>query len=253
MEQRKALLKKARTYPRPLSFCWRSTHFTAYIIGGVTFFFGSLCYFTAGPLAGDYEAGGWLFTIGSVAFLFADIFEWNMNNRVGCWDTADERVEWESKNSGYLTHARSLFCCCPPSQGWQRAENGINFSYSAFGSFLYLVGSILFIPELGQITNGTWVFIWGSAVIFTSQSWKLYRYESLFDDTPAVLIDLFAGLGGLFYLVGSVFFLPQYDVSDAITNEAATWFTSGGSAFTLSGIAMLYRYFIASPPMYETN
>ena len=33
----------------------------------------------------------------------------------------------------------------------QRAEIGLNFGLSVFGSFLYLVGSILFIPSLNSL------------------------------------------------------------------------------------------------------
>ena len=255
---RTPLLQKRKVYPVPLRVWWRISHTIPYLIGGFTFLFGSLCYFTTSTgigLAGDYETGGWLFTIGSIGFLFADIFEWSTNNRVGCWDTSAERVEWEHRNSGYLTDGRtSLFklVCCGPNQ-WMRAENGINFAYSALGSLLYLIGSIMFIPSLDAIVFGTWVFIFGSFIIFSSQSWKLYRYDNFSDDVPAVNVDAWAGAGGLFYLIGSVQFLPAYDLSDADTNAAAAWFTAGGASFTISGLAIVYRYFIAHPPMYETD
>lgn len=248
--ERESLLRQ-KIYPQPLTLSWRIIHAIPYLIGGTTFLFGSLCYFTGGnTLAGDYEAGGWLFTIGSVGFLFADIFEWNKNNRVGCLDSKQERVEWEHLNSGYLSR-KSLLGLCGLT-GLQRAENGINFAYSALGSLLYLIGSIMFIPSLDSLALGTWIFIIGSAIIFTSQMWKLYRYESFADDVPGVNVDLWAGLGGLAYAVGSVQFLPEYDTSDFATNVAATWFTLGGAAFTLSGLFIVYRYFIATPPMYET-
>ena len=250
----KTLLLRKRLYPVPLSLAWRLSHFFPYALGGITFLIGSLCYFTSSSglsVAGNYELGGWLFTIGSAGFLFADVFEWSTNNRVGCFDTADERIEWEHVNSGFTSDGRkSLLRSCGP--GWLRAENGINFAYSALGSALYLIGSAMFIPETNLIVTGTWVFIFGSAIIFTSQSWKLYRYESFVDDVPAVHVDFWAGAGGLLYLIGSVQFLPAYDLTDADTNAAAAWFTAGGTAFTLSGIAILYRYFIASPPMYPT-
>ena len=251
----KTLLIKKKAFPIPLSFLWRLTHTIPYLIGGFTFLFGSLCYFTTSTgvlLAGDYETGGWLFTVGSIGFLFADVFEWSRNNRVGCIDSAEERVEWEHKNSGYMTDGRRSLLKLSCGESWMRAENGVNFAYSALGSLLYLIGSVMFIPELDSIVLGTWVFIFGSAIIFTSQAWKIYRCESFSDDVTAVNVDAFAGLGGLAYLVGSTQFLPAYDLNDADTNAAAAWFTLGGSAFTLSGLAIVYRYFIAHPPMYET-
>ena len=248
----KTLLLRKKVYPVPLSFAWRVTHFIPYLIGGSTFFIGSLCYFTTGTvLAGNYELGGWLFTIGSVGFLFADIFEWNTNNRIGCWDNSDERKEWEQLNAGFASNGKkSALRSLGPA--WVRAENGINFAQSALGSLLYLIGSVLFIPELDAIVLGTYIFIVGSAVIFTSQAWKLYRYESYSDDVPAVNVDAWAGIGGVAYCVGSVKFLPAYDLNDAATNTAAAWFTLGGLSFFLSGLFIYYRYFVASPPMYET-
>lgn len=238
MAERKSLIKR-RTYPVALSFAWRITHFIPYIIGGTTFLVGSLCYFTEGELAGEFQLGGWLFTIGSVGFLFADIFEWYQNNRVGCIDSSEERQDWERVYGESGSKARSLFALLGLPA---RPENAVNFSYSALGSLFYLLGSICFIPQLDAILLGTEIFIVGSVIIFTSQSWKLYRYESFSTDWPATQVDFWAGIGGLAYCIGSIQFLPAYDHTDADTNNAALWFTTGGTAFTLSGIAIFYRY-----------
>jgi hypothetical protein len=53
---------RAGKYPQPLSFVWRANHTIAYLIGGITFFFGSIQYL---PWINNFELGGWLFTIGS--------------------------------------------------------------------------------------------------------------------------------------------------------------------------------------------
>ena len=110
-----------------------------------------------------------LFTIGSAGFLFADLNEWWKNNRAGCafdGEYADEFEASVGKDFG------------PKDTTWGsylRKENGLNFAFSAFGSFLYLLGSIFFIPDTNMLTDGTIVFIWGSSVIFLSQAWKVYR------------------------------------------------------------------------------
>jgi hypothetical protein len=222
-------------YPQPLSLSWRRAHGFAYLIGGVTFLIGSIMYF---PAVSDYVAGGWCFTIGSFTFLFADLFEWWMNNRVGCFMDAAYRKDYEEKCTEGMRPANTT------GGMWDRAVNGVNFFYSALGSFLYLWGSIYFIPSLNVIVQGTWIFIFGSVIIFTSQSWKLSRY-TWSDDYPAAGVDLGACIGGLFYLLGSIMFLPAEDSTDVATMAAATLFTMGGLCFFLSGVFMEYRYFCA--------
>ena len=49
----------------------------------------------------------------------------------------------------------------------EMAENGLNFSLSVFGSFLYFLGAFFFLPPYSYMQDGIWIFIAGSAVIMT--------------------------------------------------------------------------------------
>lgn len=234
-------------YPEPLSREWRIQHFTAYIIGGTFFFIASFAYL---PSLENYSFGAWIFTLGSASFLYADIKEWRTNNKVGCfYDNKLQQDMFENAVGRYMKDSVTTNI-----GKYQRAENGINFFCSIIGSAFYLLGSFLFIPNLNSILAGSWIFIFGSAIIFCSQTWKIYRAacynpdnpydhsfntDNLHHDIPAVVVDVGAGIGGLFYLIGTVYFLPEH------FNEtnAAIWFIFGGLFFSLSGIAMYYRYF----------
>ena len=46
-----------------------------------------------------------------------------------------------------------------------KAKMGLNFFTSVTGSFLYLVGSIMFIPGTNLLLSGEWSFIFGSAFV----------------------------------------------------------------------------------------
>jgi hypothetical protein len=246
-------LTKARggkIYPEPLSLEWRIFHNINYLIGGITFAIGSYQYF---PGVSDFVLGGWLFTIGSAGFMIADGLEWWKNNRVGCFHYEEFEESYEAQVGPYV-EPKSTFA------GWyQRAEVGLNFFTSFCGSTLYLIGSILYIPALDTIVLGDKVFIVGSCVIFFAQAWKLYRAGTINEHNPsdrsfqisnyyndlwAFLVDLTAGLGGAAYFIGSIYFLPAYDVSEDITYLAAWWFQVGGVLFFLSGFFMFFRYFI---------
>ena len=245
-----ALLPREDKYPQPLSFAWRVNHTIPYLTGGITFFIGSLAYLTS---VSNYELGGWMFTIGSVGFLYADLTEWWKNNKVGCAFDAEFRDDLEERSGKDFEPASTSI------GQYQRAENGLNFAFSAFGSLLYLIGSIMYIPEVGAVVEGTIVFIPGSLVIFFSQMWKLYRagchplpgverkcserffeLKNLSEDLPAVGVDLNAGLGGFAYFIGSCLFLPG---SGAAIDTAVGWFVLGGTFFSLSGFFIIYRYF----------
>eukprot|EP01036_Dinobryon_divergens_P024854 gene24854-33341_t len=244
MESR-PLFYKGQSFPSSLSLNWRIFHWITYIIGGLTFTVGSYQYF---PSVSNFVLGGWLFTIGSLGFAIADFNEWWKNNRVGCFYYEDFEDSFERTSC-------TTFDAADTFKGkFQRAEVGLNFFLSWTGSTLYLIGSIFFIPSLNALVTGTYIFIVGSAVIFTAQMWKLtrsmynikensYQFANVLEDTPGAIVDATAGFGGLCYLVGSVIFLPEYDLSDAETFQAAAWFQVGGCLYLLSGIALGYRYF----------
>ena len=247
-----------KTWPQPLSLDWRLRHGSMYLLGGIMFIIGSFQYFTF-SWSGDYLLAGITFVIGGTAFLYADLSEWWLNNRIGCFYYDYYKDDYERQINKIYDREDTFY------GKYRRAENGMNFAFSAFGSFLYFVGGFLFLPSTNGTLLGTQFFIYGSAVIFLSQSWKLYRWgcitpnspndtqfrlKNLSYDMPGTLVDFFAGIGGLFYLVGSIYFLPLYDVSNDITNLAAVLFVSGGVSFTFSGLFMQYRYYLADPPMY---
>lgn len=132
-ERRSLVPRSGSSYLQPLSLEWRLIHTIPYLIGGTTFLSGSYQYL---PSVSNYVLGGWLFTIGSTGFLFADLLEWWTNNRVGCAFDEEYRDDFELK-MGKNFDPPSTLC-----GKFQRAENGLNFALSAFGSLLYLIGSM---------------------------------------------------------------------------------------------------------------
>ena len=56
----------------------------------------------------------------------------------------------------------------------RRMETGINYFLSATGSALYILGSVLLIPDIA-LNDGNYVYILASVVIMFAQSWKIYR------------------------------------------------------------------------------
>lgn len=77
---------------------------------------------------------------------------------------------------------------------------------------MYLIGSIVFLPMFAKVDQGNTLFIIGSACIFLSQIWKLARTfsakgknirECYEQDVNVVYMDVFSGLGGLMYLIGT--------------------------------------------------
>lgn len=218
------------------SLPWRVWHGINYMNGGITFFLGSYCYYPY-PLAnysGDV-VGAWLFTLGSLTFLLADLTEWN-HYKIGCFN----RRDYAEPHTVLRT--------------FKRMEIGLNFFASMMGSLLYLLGSICFIPATNLLVEGELLFIVGSAFIFFSQLWKILRslgneedlsltcnFKEVWEDFAGFLVDLFAGLGGGCYFIGTYYF--QYVITDADEIYATNWFMAGGTCFSLSGFAMMYRYF----------
>lgn len=238
---------------RPQSKLWRLFHGTHYMIGGLTFVSGSCMYFphVSKTYSAAFSIGGWLFTIGSFFFLLADLQEW-WYYRIGCCCDVKYRDSLENQNANLFPH--------PPNTlrgRYERAEIGINFFVSACGSALYLAGSILFIPDLNALIPGEWLFIIGSTFIYVSQAWKVYRsactnvsdlndhkfrLSNFSNDLPALGVDGFAGIGGVFYFFGTILFLPYFNTSDAAAVRATILFVCGGASFTLSGLFLQYRH-----------
>lgn len=158
-------------FPSIQSSSWKAWHGGWYLVGGICFLFGSCCYL---PSVSDFIDGGWLFTIGSAAFTFTDTFEWLKNNHVGCAFDSPQAQSYQDHCEKLGFPAKSAVEYNDWYWAFKRAEPGLNFFASVVGSTLYLIGSVLFIPP-STIVIGTWVFIFGSAIIFTSQAWKLYR------------------------------------------------------------------------------
>lgn len=185
---------------------WRAVHAFAFCLGGVTFLIGSALLFAEStPTIAD--AVGFNYTVGSLGFLTVDVLEFFT-----------------------FTKPRLL-----------RA----NIFASASGSLAYVLGSVGFIPVVANATGpdlGNWGFIVGSFLIAVSQTCKVIRIARS-NDEPSRLtatgVEGGAGLGALFFLVGTVLALPQ--VGGAATTVYALWVV-GSVAFLVGGLFLAGRH-----------
>ena len=137
---------------------------------------------------------------------------------------------------------------------YQRAANGLNYSLSLLGSIMYLIGSITFLPVLDAAGYSiSSLYSWELNCLCFSM-WKLWRIGSrnnaiepcgcafrlsnFHNHWANFWVKLMTGLGGLAYLVGSIYFLPEVDTTKFITEVAVFWFVIG-SVFYIIAAACL--------------
>jgi hypothetical protein len=227
---------------RSPSLKWRIFHGTHSMLGGLFLTSGSSMYFAElirrYPIALTF--GGWLLTIGSFFLLLADLQEWWYNRRIS--------------NTSLRQHLHSSI-----SNRLKRVEIRTNFFVAACGSALYVVGSFLLVPTFEKyVILGDWLIIAGSTIIFLSASWKICRaghinvidpydhrflLENITNDMSALIIDVFIGLGGIFYFLGVLLSLPKFSVDDFSINISAGLCVFGGISFFLASIFLQFQYY----------
>jgi hypothetical protein len=241
---------------RPHSLIWRIFHGTHTMLGGICLIAGSCMYFT--EIMRHYsmalDGGGWLFTIGSFFLLLADLQEW-WYYRVGCGFDRKYQDAYEMSSKTLFQHSPSSLI-----DRLKRAEVGTNFFATVCGSALYLAGSILLIPTFEKyVVLGDWLIIIGSAMIFLSATWKIYRAShtnvtdphnhrfrlaNLLNDKITLGIDVSVGLGGVFFFFGVILSLPSLSKDDSIIiNTSAALCVVGGILFFIASLLLQFRYY----------
>ena len=243
---------------RPRSAKWFLVHDINYTMGGLCFIPASCMSFVQvsqqNPLA--FTVAGWLFSIGSLCLLLADLQEW-WYFRIGCLFDCKYRGALGA-NKIYVNGDR----CSALRRRFDRAKVGVNIFASACGSALYLVGSILSIPGFETYVRVSQALvIAGSIVIYLSQAAKLYRsgcieneqqtngqfrFRNWSNTVRTVIADISAALGAIFYLIGTVLFLAEFNIDQIHQDKASVLYVFGGVGFAVSGIFFVYDDFCSN-------
>lgn len=200
---------------------WRVAHAASFATGGLTFIAGTGLYFVSPQTDAIGNLAAALYTVGSVGFLTVDVME-------------------------FFTPA---YRSCPLR---------FNIALSATGSTLYVVGSLGYLPAVLAATEavGVWGFILGSALIGTSQIWKLLRYAtddagrtslgvllSSRDRATAAGVEGGACLGAWLFFVGTVMYAHAVTPDAWMTAILAVWM-AGSAFFTVGAMFLCHRHFV---------
>ena len=129
----------------------------------------------------------------------------------------------------------------------------LNISISAMGSTAYVLGSLGFAPSLAAASPqlGNLGFLVGSALIAASQAWKVARLCGAprpppphpQEDAPlAVGVEAGAGLGALFFLVGTALSMQGWVAGGQLTVVLVLW-AVGSLSFSLGGACLWWRHY----------
>lgn len=199
---------------------WRFTHAFAFVLGGTTFWFGTLSFYYPNDLFFGLDQGNfsaWLYIIGSAGFLYVDVLE-------------------------FFTFTEDK---------WLR----VNISMSMTGSTLYLIGSAGFLPVIYAANPeiGIQGFIWGSFAIGTSQLWKVYRINKeseggIFgskDSMTATGVEGGAQWGAMGFFFGTiVYYYIQNALEGPLYSAVLAMWMFGATFFTVGGLFLSYRHAI---------
>lgn len=141
---------------------------------------------------------------------------------------------------------------CKPKASWCLSPSlSINIFISMIANTFFVVGSVMFLPEVDLDIPGYWVFVAVSALVVFIQVWKICRVihdgkkydqslHSITRDLKRFFVDFFAGCGGLLFFVGSFLFIWTNYENQII---GAIIFILGGLGFCISSCFMMIRYF----------
>ena len=194
------------------SIQWKISHGLNTMFGGIFLTGGSSMYFSEIIQRSSIvpSLGGWFLSLGSFFLLVADFQEYFYHY------SKRYVVEFRLKRT---------------TEQWKSLS-------SACGSAFYVLGSILLIPYFDQYVNvGNWLIIVGSLMIFFSSIWKI--------DRENFVVNLFVGLGGLFYFLGIIYILSGFKMDNLGMNISAALCVTGGSCFFLASLFLHYEYFFS--------
>jgi len=205
----KGAAKTVQPVPPEDQTWWRCTHAFGFVLGGVTFWLGTFCYYYPQTLFVQ-NLSAWLYIIGSCGFMYVDTQEF--------FTFTDDKML------------------------------RLNISMSMTGSFLYIVGSAGFLPAVMAKTMevGIWGFIGGSFAIGVSQMWKVVRISRSGrfpekDTLTALGVEGGACLGAWGFFFGTVYFWQGAAAGAAFQVVLLCWML-GSSFFTFGGLCLTYRH-----------
>jgi hypothetical protein len=199
---------------------WKSVHFIAFAIGGICYFVGSMMYF---PEIADDWAGAILLIIGSFGYVVAD---------------AMDLVILVKESKEYFTLTAML------ADHWKYGKKLVNYAFSFLGAFLFLVASILLLPDLDSLLTGALLFMIGAIICLISQCWKVRRAIVMEPNFHYVIMDGLSCFASMAYCIGGVLFLPEVDENATITIVSCVWLEIGSFAFVLSSFVLFVEYFL---------
>ncbi|TPW29707.1 hypothetical protein FJU08_12895 [Martelella alba] len=155
-------------------FRWETINALAYQTGGLTFIFGSICFFPS--LSAFADIGAWIFFFGSLLYLLV---------------TGHDLLE-------VFKHARQRD---GSATLWDRLEFWAAWTY-VVGTLLFVAGSLFFLSAIGFYTAGAWCFIVGSVLFVVGAVINVLQIVEADDLVTLQMMNLTA----LTFVVGSVLF-----------------------------------------------
>lgn len=227
---------------RPRSATSRFIHGFSCVMGGLCFIPASCLLFTSILYQYEFAAttSGWLFSIGSLCLLLADLQEW-WYFRIGHICNCKYRHVQESEYEDFCKNEQK-------TKFQSEVKIEINLFVSICGSACYLFGSILFIPGFEKyLLVAQLLIMLGSLLIFLSEIAKLYRLGSTDlmnrHNYRFYFSNLFSALGAASFFIGTILFFPYFNTNDATSNRASAVYLCGGFGFFLSSLFILYDHF----------
>lgn len=213
--------------------------------GGLLFLLGSICFY---PSMYDVtilsiHIGAWCFVVGCVFFAFASILDF-IQHMQQKYSSTDQIVLLADEEKGRINTSLSRKSTSSlsskdnssgdeseldPESNFILAKAIISF-VNIFSAVSFVVGAMYFLPRFYEQNEriGCYGFIIGCIILCLSSSYMILALRESICQSLSTLI------GSILFIVGSIFFLPEYLVLDGGVVLAVNFFTIGSIFFTLT-------------------
>ncbi|CAF1270503.1 unnamed protein product [Adineta steineri] len=191
------------------------------------------------------ELGAILFIVGAFFKLIAEILRL-YRDRVGLFCYGKYRQAYIAERIEAFTYPEYAHI-----EKFIRVEVGLGNLFLVIAAVLDLARSVLYLPEVHTLTSGISLHIAASVALLIADMWLIYQLGRMQEGDPynltfrirnacsnpaQILFRLFSALAAIFYLIGSVLFLPDNNKTDSDQDRVGGLNEAGAFAFLVSSL-----------------